>query len=247
MRRPLATVTAALAAALAVTLLPALPASACSAPRTPERPSGYCENPGPIDPSRSPTPTPSPTACVMRMVTFAPAYPSWGLDGNGKQGVDVFANPEATVTLSGYERPSTDVRVLGTVTTNHNGYGNIPVRLQGHTRLFMTTDEPLCGDRAETRVALVQIRLGTLQAFRNGPRDYSFTTFYAGPAGKVGNLYRVLPDGREVLTSQTRMAGEWVHIRRVFTGSGRFGFVLRSGDDINALGASTSIRDTVIH
>lgn len=245
MRRPLATAALA-AAALAATLLPALPAHACTAPRTPERPSGYCQNPRPVD--QSPSPRPEPSECFLRMVTWMqPAYPAWGLDGNGKQGVDVFANHDTTVTLSGYERPSTDVRVLGTATTNEEGYANVPVRLQGHTRLFLSSDEPLCADRTQTTVALVQARLGALHAFRHGPRDYSFSTFYAGPAGKVGNLYRVLPDGREVLTSQTRLSGERVSIRRLFTGSGRFGFVLRTGDDVNSLGAATDVRPTVIH
>ena len=118
--------------------------------------------------------------------------------------------------------------------------------LDGSTRVFATSADPLCEGRTHTAVALVQDRFGGLTAHRNGTRDYTFSAFHAGPAGKVASLYRVLPDGREVLTAQTRTGGEWVTVRRVFTGSGRFGFVLRTGDDINSLGASTGVRDTVL-
>lgn len=244
MRRT-ATVVAATAVLGAALVIPASPASACSAPRTPERPSGYCEMPRPID--ESPSPAPSPSECVLRIVTYAPAYPAWGMDGSVKQGVDVFTNPGHVVTLTGYERPGTDVRTLGAKGSNRDGYVNFPVTLQGSARVFATSDSPVCDGRTETAVAAVQARFGNLTAQRNSPRNYSFAAFYAGPAGKVGNLYRVLPDGREVLTSQTRLRGEFALINRVFLGSGRFGFVLRTGDDINSLGGSTNIRDTVIH
>lgn len=87
----------------------------------------------------------------------------------------------------------------------------------------------------------------TLDAVRNGPRDYTFSGTASRP-GQVLNLYRVNADGSQVLTSQARAtsAGTW-SIRRVFLGSGRFGFVLRTGRDMaNAPGASR-VRDTVLH
>lgn len=86
----------------------------------------------------------------------------------------------------------------------------------------------------------------TLTAVRNAARNYTFS----GPASRPGqllNLYRVNADGTEVLTSQVRAGeGSW-SIRRQFLGSGRFGFVIRTGRDMaNAPGAS-STRTTVIH
>jgi hypothetical protein len=239
----LAAVTAVAATAL---LVPASPSLACSAPQAPENPSGYCENPTPE--GQSPRPAPSPSECTRLVIrTYQPGYPAAGLDQEVKQNVDVFAVAGSTVTLTGYERPSTEVRTFGTRTTNYEGFVRFPVRLQGSARLFATSDAEVCAGRTATAVAVVQARLGGLTAHRSAPRDYSFTTFYAGPAGKVGNLYRVLPDGREVLTAQTRLGGEWATIRRTFTGSGRFGFVLRTRDDAGSLGTSTNVRDTVIH
>lgn len=243
--RALAPLSALTVAALAAVLLPALPAHACTGVRNQQYPSGYCEMPRPND--ATPAPTPSPTECRLDVVTWKPAYVAWGMDGNGRQGVDVFSVPGSTVTLRGYERPSTEERTLGTRTTNRDGYANFPLALQGSTRVYATSDADVCAGRTETDVALVQARLGGLHAHRHGVRDYSFSTFYAGPDGKVGNLYRVTAEGREVLTSQTRLLGEWVSIRRQFLGSGRFGFLLRTGDDVNSLGASTGVRDTVIH
>jgi hypothetical protein len=87
----------------------------------------------------------------------------------------------------------------------------------------------------------------TLTAFRNGPRDYTFSGTATRP-DQVLSLYRVNANGSEVLTSQARAtdAQTW-SLRRVFLGSGRFGFVLRTGRDMaNAPGAS-NVRNTVIH
>ena len=55
------------------------------------------------------------------------------------------------------------------------------------------------------------------------------------------SLYRVTADGQQVLTSQTRASstnGTWT-LNRTFLGTGRFGFVVRTGQDLmNAPGAS---------
>ncbi len=57
------------------------------------------------------------------------------------------------------------------------------------------------------------------------------------------SLYRVTPDGREVLTARTRTdprTGLWT-ITRTFTGKGRFGFLVRTPQDLsNAAGASAA-------
>jgi hypothetical protein len=57
----------------------------------------------------------------------------------------------------------------------------------------------------------------------------------------VVSLYRITSDGREVLTGQARadaQDGTW-QLARTFSGSGRFGFVARTGQDLqNAPGRS---------
>ena len=71
----------------------------------------------------------------------------------------------------------------------------------------------------------------------------------ARPGGLIVSLSLVMGSGSQVLTAQTRAAatsGDWV-INRTFTGSGRFGFVVRTGQDLrNAPGASKS-RSTLIY
>jgi hypothetical protein len=63
------------------------------------------------------------------------------------------------------------------------------------------------------------------------------------------SLYRQTADGRSVLTAQTRAdatTGQWT-VRRAFTGSGRFGFVVRTGQDLlNAPGAS-NVRSLLVY
>lgn len=87
----------------------------------------------------------------------------------------------------------------------------------------------------------------TLDAVRTGVRSYRFSGTATRP-GQVLSLYRVTADGSQALTAQTRAtdARTW-SLRRTFLGSGRFGFVLRTGRDMaNAPGAS-NVRPTVIH
>lgn len=206
--------------------------------------------PGPTsDGQATPSPAATPAYDCGARITLGPTpVDAWGLDGRGGTTITVHGSqrhPGSQVSVHGYTRPGTQSRSLGTATTDENSVARITLPLQGSTRLYASAEH--CVFASDSVVIPVRARLGGLTARRNGPRDYTFSAFYAGPAGKVGNLYRVLPDGREILTSQTRLGGEWPMVRRVFTGSGRFGFVLRAGSDINSLGAATNVRDTVIH
>lgn len=87
----------------------------------------------------------------------------------------------------------------------------------------------------------------TIQAARNRVRDYTFSGTASRP-GQLLSLYRTTATGSSVLTSQTRAtaAGAWT-IHRKFLGSGRFGFVLRSGRDMASAPGASRVRDTVIH
>ena len=184
------------------------------------------------------------------VVEVAETAPAWGLDGKGGATVTVRTPPSDSmrdIVLYGYTRPtsSTEFRELARKKADENGDATFQLPLTGSTRLYAFGGG--CVFSSRQHVVNVQARLAGLTAYRHGVRDYAFSTFYAGPRGKVGNLYRVTAQGREVLTSQTRMSAELVSIRRLFTGSGRFGFVLRTGDDINSVGASTNVRPTVVH
>ena len=87
----------------------------------------------------------------------------------------------------------------------------------------------------------------SLTAVRNGVRDYTFSGVATTP-GLVLNLYRVNADGSRVLTAQTRAtdARTWT-IRRTFLGSGRFGFVVRTGRTMANAPGTSNVRPTVIH
>lgn len=87
----------------------------------------------------------------------------------------------------------------------------------------------------------------TIKAVRNGVRDYTFFG-EASRAGQILSLYRVTATGSHVLTAQTRAtdARAW-SLRRVFLGSGRFGFVVRTGRDMMSAPGASRVRDTVIH
>lgn len=127
-------------------------------------------------------------------------------------------------------RPTTNTKISwsGTASCASNG-------LQAN---FGTTNSPLVVNVAPRH---------TIDAVRNAARDYTFTGTSTRP-GMVLNLYRVTDSGSQVLTSQTRTApdGNWT-INRKFSGSGRFGFLIRTGRDMaNAPGVSRT-RDTVIH
>jgi hypothetical protein len=61
-------------------------------------------------------------------------------------------------------------------------------------------------------------------------------------------LYRITADHHEVLTAQTRASaetGNW-SLTRVFTGTGTFSFVVKTGNDLqNAAGRSNERRVTI--
>jgi hypothetical protein len=91
----------------------------------------------------------------------------------------------------------------------------------------------------------------TLDVVRNGTRDYTFSgdSLPARRGGLIVSLYRVTSSGSQVLTAQTRAdatTGRY-RIDRRFSGSGRFGFVVRTGQDLqNAPGAS-NVRSLLVY
>lgn len=157
----------------------------------------------------------------------------------GSTGLTVSGDPGQTVDLFAYSQPSTTYRVVRSATLGSDGTAGFSVRPPTNTRLYAQQRGCAAGPSVvlNVRTAL------TLTAQRLGTRLYRFAgdSLPARPGGLIVSLYRETPTGREVLTAQARAdgaTGEWTLDRR-FTGTGRFGFLVRTGQDLtNAPGAS---------
>lgn len=206
-------------------------------------------------PSASPTPTAAPTASATMAPPSsppaeqptAPAPPPCErarvtvertvITATSDVRVLVMATPNSVVRLLAYSRPSTTYRVVREGTTDAQGAALFAVRPLTNTRLL--ADEPGCPESASQ---VVHVRSAvSLGATRLGTRDFAFRG-RAIPTrpGQLVSLYRITSAGQHVLTDQARTdrAGIW-SLRRTFSGTGRFGFVARTGADIvNAAGTS---------
>lgn len=151
--------------------------------------------------------------------------------------VVVQAAPGAAVQLLAYSRPSTTYRVVREGVAASDGRLVFAVRPLTSTRLYAI--ESGC-PASESQVVQVRSAL-SLGATRVGVRDFVFRG-RAVPArtGQLVSLYRTTGTGRHVLSGQARVdgTGTWA-LRRAFSGTGRFGFLARTGSDlVNAAGTS---------
>ncbi len=170
------------------------------------------------------------------------------LTATGSMAVTIVGARGSTVDLYAYTRPSTTYRVVRTVTipTGTQPAPQVSLVPPANTRLY--AQQRGC-DAGPSRVLNVRTAL-TLQAQRTGTRRYVFSgdSLPARTGGLVVSLYRIESSGRRVLTAQSRAdaaSGEW-RVDRTFTGSGRFGFQVRTGQDLqNAPGAS-NVRSTLV-
>lgn len=200
--------------------------------------------------------TPSPTAKPSdESCSFAPEIRV--LDSTIAAGGEARVEVRGTTSLEllAYTRPQgpSDYRVVRT--TSGPGGAVFALRPPANTRLFVrTTGCPERTGESDKSSGSVVINVRTtlsLFAERHGRQDYTFSgdSLPARAGGLIVSLYRVTEEGRNVLTAQGRAdesSGEW-SISRRFTGTGRFGFVARTGQDIqNAPGAS-NVRSTLIY
>jgi glucose/arabinose dehydrogenase len=200
----------------------------------------------PTSSTPSPAPSPAPTSGCSAAVA---QVLDQTITATGSARVQIRGTRGSTVDLHAYTRPSTDFRVVRTVTIPA-GTGPDPVvslRPPGNTRLYAQQRGCPAGPQS-----IINVRTAlSLSAERDGVRAYTFSgdSLPARPGGLIVSLYRIASDGRQVLTAQSRadaQNGEWRIVRR-FTGTGRFGFLVRTGQDLqNAPGAS-NVRSTVIH
>jgi hypothetical protein len=157
----------------------------------------------------------------------------------GAAGVTVRTAPGSLIDLYAYTRPSTTYRLVRSGTSDGDGLVRFTVRPPANTRLYAQKRGCQPGPSTVLNVATAL----SLDVTRIGPREYRFAgdSLPARSGGLIVSLYRLTDDGRQLLTAQTRAdagSGEWSLVRR-FTGAGRFGVVVRTGQDLqNAPGAS---------
>ncbi|MDT7539548.1 MAG: hypothetical protein QOI82_3133 [Actinomycetota bacterium] len=196
-------------------------------------------------PSPTPTPTPSPTGspgCTTASTLLGTAL----ISAMETASVTVTAARGSTVDLFAYTRPSTTYTIVRTGVVANNGTVSWDIRPPRNTRLYAQQRGCAPGNQV---VLGVRTTL-SLAAVRNGTRNYTFSgdSLPARPGGLIVTLYRVNSDGSQVLTAQVRASastGEW-SLTRVFTGTGTFGFVVRTGQDLQNAPGSSRVRQTMI-
>ena len=161
--------------------------------------------------------------------------------------VRVRATSGSTVDLLAYSRPNTSYRKVRTGLVGKDGFVTFDVRPGTNTRLY--AHQRNCNPGA-SQVLLVK-SLHQLSVARNGTRTYTFSgkVIPTRPGGVVVSLYRITADGKSVLTAQVRTnatTGAW-SVRRTFSGGGRFGFVSRTGGDLQNAAGSSPVRSVLVY
>jgi hypothetical protein len=197
-------------------------------------------------PSPSSSPTPSPTGspgCTTASTLLGTAL----ISAMETASVTVTATRGSTVDLFAYTRPSTTYTIVRTGVVGNNGTISWDIRPPRNTRLFAQQRGCAPGNQV---VLGVRTTL-SIAAVRNGTRNYTFSgdSLPARPGGLIVTLYRVNADGSQVLTAQARasaITGEW-SLTRQFLGTGTFGFVVRTGQDLQNAPGSSRVRPTMIY
>lgn len=198
-------------------------------------------------PTVSSTPSPTTTPTLDDSACIVPARVSFDratIIATGSAQATVTAQANSIIDLFAYSQPFQTFRIVRSAEVGADGTAVFRLAPPTNTRVYAqqrgcTTDAAAASKVLNVRTAL------SIAAKRNGSREYTFTgeSLPARTGGLIVSLYRVTPKGQQVLTSQVRANasnGEWT-IRRTFLGNGRFGFVARTGQDLqNAPGASNT-------
>ena len=161
--------------------------------------------------------------------------------------VSISGSSGTTVDLLAYSRPSIEYDVVRTVTVGSDGKVGVTVRPGTNTRLY--AQQRGCTGGASV-VLNVRTAL-TLAVTRTGTRSYTFSgrSIPARTGGLVVSLYRLGADGMPVLAGQTRAnatTGAW-SLPRTFGGTGRFDFVVRTGQDMQNAPGSSNVRSVLVY
>ncbi len=163
-------------------------------------------------------------------------------------------SPGIAYELVAYTRPSTDYRVVrrGSVPEGQAAVFTWAVRPTGNTRLYVRTTnctESFGEPERQTDSQVITVRPAvSLGVVRNARRDYTFSGRVLPARGQLVTLYRLTADQRAVLTAQTHVAEDGTYIlRRRFTGSGTFGFVTRTGQDLTNAAGRSGVRATSVY
>lgn len=146
----------------------------------------------------------------------------------------------AEIQLYAYSRPGTTFQVVREATTEDDTIAwDLTPGTNTRVRAFCK-DQP--DSRSNDQVVTVRTAL-SLTVVRNGVRNYTFQgRILPRRPGQLITLYRITDDGDRVLTSQIKTddSGAYV-VNRIFSGSGTFGFLTRTGQTLdNAFGESNS-------
>ena len=184
-----------------------------------------------------------PIPCATAIVTL----PESTITATGPARAVVQATSGTTVDLFAYSRPGTTFERVRSTTVTRNGTASITLHPGTNTRLYAQQQGCTAG---QSTVLNVRTAL-TLAAKRNGTRDYTFSgaSLPARDKGLIVSLYRLTADGGSVLTAQTRAnatTGAWT-LHRTFTGSGRFDFVVRTGQDLQNAPGSSNTRSLLVY
>lgn len=179
-------------------------------------------------------------------VTAVVALPQTTITATAPAVVRITGASGTTVELLAYSQPSTRFEVVRTVTIGNDDTASVVIKPGTNTRLYAKQQGCTAG---ESVVLNVRTAL-TLAVKRNGTRDYTFSgaSLPARAGGLIVTLYRLTPDGRPVLAGQTRAdatTGQWT-LRRVFGGTGRFDFVVRTGQDLRNAPGSSNVRSLLV-
>lgn len=238
---PSATPTATTSPTSAPTTAPPTTAPPTTSPPTTAPPSA--------SPTRPPSPSSSPSPVNPCLVPASVSLSQTTIISTGRSTATVRAAASSTVELYAYTQPSRTYRLVRTGVTSTAGTVAFDVVPPANTRLYAVVRGCTVNEPRDSRVLNVRTAF-TLFVTRTGTRSYRFSgdSIPARPRGLIVSLYRVTSDGRQVLTSQTRadgVDGTW-EIDRTFLGEGRFGFVVRAGQDLQNAPGTSNVRSLLI-
>ncbi len=191
-------------------------------------------------PTASATPSGSPLPSVPPIGPLTVTAPKGSIVPGQLADIVVSGDPGTKIELQAYSRPVTKYGRVRTGTLGPDGRLVLPVRPGTNTRLFARLLDGDSSSNSDSVVVNVRTAL-SLTVVRNGRRDYTFKgRVLPRRSGQLITLYRITDDGRRVITTQIKTDSTGTYtIRRVFTGSGRFGFLTRTGQNLtNAAGES---------